>query len=258
MNGERAGRFDVTGRTALVTGSSRGLGLVQARGLAEAGARVVLNGRDPQTVEAARERLASDGLDVHAVPFDVARADQVQDGVRFVEERVGPIDILVNNAGIQYRAPLEDFPEEEWRRILDVNLTGAFLVSRAVVATMKDRGKGKIINICSLQSELGRSTIAPYAAAKGGLRMLTRAMTVDWARYGIQANAIGPGYLVTEMTQPLKDDPEFDRWIRGRTPAGRWGDPRELIGALLFFASPASDFVNGQILYVDGGITAAI
>lgn len=253
-----ADRFDVAGRVALVTGSSRGLGLVEARGLAEAGARVVMNGRDKTRLEAARAALAGEGLDVHAVAFDIARSDQVEAAVSFVEAEVGAIEILVNNAGIQHRAPLEEFPEDQWRRILDVNLTGAFLVSRAVVQRMKERGHGKIINICSLQSELGRATIAPYAATKGGLKMLTRGMTVDWAKYGIQVNGIGPGYLVTEMTQPLKDDPEFDTWICGRTPAGRWGDPDELLGALLFFASPASDFVNGQLLFVDGGITAAI
>jgi len=251
-------RFDVAGKIALVTGSSRGLGYIQAHGLAAAGARVVVNGRDPKTVEDARRRLAGEGFDVHGVAFDIASAEEVATGIRTIEEKVGPIEILVNNAGIQHRAPLEEFPEDAWRRILDVNLTGAFLVSREVVRGMKARGRGKIVNICSLQSDLGRATIAPYAASKGGLKMLTRGMTVDWAKYGIQINGIGPGYLVTEMTQPLKDDPEFDRWICGRTPAGRWGDPDELIGALLFFASPASDFVNGQLLYVDGGITAAI
>ena len=251
-------RFDVAGKLALVTGSSRGLGYIQAHGLAAAGARVVVNGRDPQTVERARSRLADEGFDAHGVAFDIASGDEVAAGIRTIEQDVGPIEILVNNAGIQHRAPLEEFPEDAWRRILDVNLTGAFLVSREVVRGMKERGRGKIVNICSLQSDLGRATIAPYAASKGGLKMLTRGMTVDWAKHGIQINGIGPGYLVTEMTQPLKDDPEFDRWICGRTPAGRWGDPDELIGALLFFASPASDFVNGQLLYVDGGITAAI
>ncbi|MFW6293826.1 MAG: SDR family NAD(P)-dependent oxidoreductase, partial [Spirochaetota bacterium] len=242
-------RFDVAGKIALVTGATRGLGYIQAHGLAAAGARVVVNGRDPKTVEDARRRLADEGFDAHGVAFDIASAEAVAKGIRAIEEDVGPIEILVNNAGIQHRAPLEEFPEDAWRRILDVNLTGAFLVSREVVRGMKARGRGKIVNICSLQSDLGRATIAPYAASKGGLKMLTRGMTVDWAKYGIQINGIGPGYLVTEMTQPLKDDPEFDRWICGRTRAGRWGDPDELIGALLFFASPASDFVNGQLLY---------
>jgi gluconate 5-dehydrogenase len=218
----------------------------------------VLNGRDPARLEQARERMAADGLEVSVAAFDVTQSEQVESAVRSIETDVGPIEILVNNAGVQYRAPLEEFPEEQWRRILDVNLTGAFIVARAAALRMKERGHGKIINICSLQSELGRSTIAPYAASKGGLKMLTRGMSVDWAAYGIQINGIGPGYLVTEMTQSLKDDPEFDRWICGRTPAGRWGDPDELVGALLFFASPASDFVNGQLLFVDGGITAAI
>lgn len=258
MMAAMSNRFDVAGRVALVTGSSRGLGFIQARGLAQAGARVVLNGRNAARLEQAREQMAAEGFEVDAVAFEVADSGQVESAVRSIGEKVGPIDILVNNAGVQHRAPLEEFPEEQWRHIIDVNLTGAFIVSRAVVQGMKERGRGKIINICSLQSDLGRATIAPYAASKGGLKMLTRGMAVDWAKYGIQINGIGPGYLVTEMTQPLKDDPEFDRWICGRTPAGRWGNPDELIGALLFFASSASDFVNGQLLFVDGGITAAI
>lgn len=251
--------FDVKGRIALVTGSSRGLGLILARGLAANGVRVVLNGRNLEQLEKTSKEMKAEGYDIYVSSFDISDAASIHDGIRDIEAKYGPIDILVNNAGIQYRAPLEEFPEEEWRKILDVNLTGAFLVSKAVVSQgMKARGKGKIINICSLQSDLGRSTIAPYAASKGGLKMLTRGMTVDWAKYGIQINSIGPGYFATEMTKPLKDDPAFDAWICGRTPSGRWGDPEELIGALLFFSSAASDFVNGQLLYVDGGITAAI
>ena len=250
--------FTVEGKIALITGSSRGLGLILARGLARAGATVVLNGRDPQRLEEARANLADEGYTVHAYCFDIVDSGAIDTGIQAIETELGPIDILVNNAGIQHRAPLEDFPEEEWRKILDINLTGAFLVSKAVVQGMKKRGRGKIINICSLQSDLGRATIAPYAASKGGLKMLTRGMTVDWAKYGIQINGIGPGYFVTEMTRKLKDDEKFDTWICGRTPAGRWGDPEELIGTLLFFSSSASDFVNGQLMYVDGGITAAI
>ena len=251
--------FDVKDKIALVTGSSRGLGLILARGLAASGARVVLNGRNPEQLEKTYKEMKGEGYDVYVSSFDISDARSIDAGIQDIESSFGPIDILVNNAGIQYRAPLEEFPEDQWRKILDVNLTGAFLVSRAVVSRgMKPRGKGKIINICSLQSDLGRSTIAPYAASKGGLKMLTRGMTVDWAKYGIQINSIGPGYFATEMTKPLKDDPAFDSWICGRTPSGRWGDPAELIGALLFFSSQASDFVNGQLLYVDGGITAAI
>ena len=250
--------FNVKGKTALVTGSSRGLGYILARGLAGAGVRVILNGRNPEQLEKARASLAAKGLETEAVSFDISDSSSIQSGIEEILSRIGDIDILVNNAGVQFRAPLEDFPEDEWRKILDINLTGAFLVSKAVAAGMKERGRGKIINICSLQSDLGRATIAPYAASKGGLKMLTRGMTVDWAKYGIQINGIGPGYFATEMTKPLKDDPKFDAWICGRTPAGRWGDPAELIGTLLFLSSSASDFVNGQLIYVDGGITAAI
>jgi gluconate 5-dehydrogenase len=250
--------FDVKGKIVLITGSSRGLGLILARGLGREGAKVVLNGRDAERLELARKELEAEGFEVYASCFDIVDSSATNEAVKKIEKEIGPIDVLVNNAGIQYRAPLEEFPEEEWRRILDINLTGVFIVSKAVVQGMKARGRGKIINICSLQSDLGRATIAPYAASKGGVKMLTRGMTVDWAKYGIQINGIGPGYFVTKMTQPLKDDEKFDTWICGRTPAGRWGDPEELIGALLFFSSSASDFINGQLLYVDGGITAAI
>ncbi len=250
--------FNVKNKVALVTGSSRGLGLILAEGLAAAGARVVLNGRNPETLETAAKTLAEKGLQVETVLFDVTSAEEIKSAIAWIEGEIGPLDILVNNAGIQHRARLEEFPEEEWRRILDINLTGAFLVAKEAVLHMKERRRGKIINICSLQSELGRATIAPYAASKGGLKMLTRGMTVDWAGYGIQVNGIGPGYFVTELTLALKNDPKFDAWICERTPAGRWGDPKELLGSLLFLSSNASDFVNGQLLFVDGGITAAI
>ncbi len=250
--------FDVTGKIALVTGSSRGLGLVLARGLARAGARVVLNARDRERLEGARRALEAEGFAAAASVFDITDEAAVSRAVSAVEEDVGPIDILVNNAGIQHRAPLEEFPEEQWRKILDVNLTGAFIVSKHVARRMIARRRGKIVNICSLQSELGRKTIAPYAASKGGLKMLTRGMAVDWAQHNIQVNAIGPGYFITEMTKPLAENPEFDKWYRARTPSGRWGDPEELLGALLLFCSPASDFINGQLLFVDGGLSAAI
>jgi len=250
--------FDVKNKVTLVTGSSRGLGLILADGLASAGARVVLNGRNPETLEAAAKSLANKGLAVETALFDVTKAGEIKNSIARIESEIGPLEILVNNAGIQHRAPLEEFPEDEWRKILDINLTGAFLVAKEAVPYMQGRRRGKIINICSLQSELGRATIAPYAASKGGLKMLTRGMCVDWAKYNIQINAIGPGYFVTEMTQKLKDDPDFDTWICGRTPAGRWGNPKELLGALLFFSSRASDFINGQLMFVDGGITAAI
>ena len=250
--------FDLTGRLAVVTGSSRGLGLTLARGLGEAGATVVLNGRDEERLAGAVAALEADGLAASGCAFDVTDAASIDRGVGEIEDRIGPIDILVNNAGIQRRGPLEALDEKAWREVIDTNLTGVFLVSRRVAHGMIERRRGKIVNICSLMSELGRETTANYAASKGGLKMLTRAMAVEWARYNIQANGIGPGYFLTEMTRPLADDPKFDAWIRGRTPAGRWGDPAELVGAAVFLASAASDFVNGQVIYVDGGILAAL
>ena len=250
--------FSLNGTVALVTGSSRGLGLVLARGLAQAGARVVINGRDAGTVDAAVASLVADGLEAIPSVFDITDEAAVTDAVQRIEESVGPIDVLVNNAGIQIRAPLETYRRDDWDQLMGINLTGPFLVAKAVAAHMISRKRGKIINICSLQSELGRKNIAPYAASKGGLRMLTRGMAVDWAPHNIQVNGIGPGYFVTEMTQPLKDNPEFDAWLCGRTPAARWGDPAELVGAAVFLASGASSYVNGHILYVDGGMLAAV
>jgi gluconate 5-dehydrogenase len=242
--------FDLTGRSALVTGSTRGLGLALARALAEAGARVAVNGRSP---EAAAEVAASiDGA--VAAAFDVTDEAAVATAVA----ELGPVDVLVNNAGGGLRKPLLDVSLEEWRSTLDTNLTSAYLVARAVAPGMIERGGGKVVNICSVMSELARETIAPYTAAKGGLKMLTRAMCSEWARHGIQANAIAPGYFETDMTEPLRADAEFDAWLRARVPAGRWGVPDELAGAVVFFASSASDYVNGQILYVDGGLTAVV
>jgi len=242
--------FDLTGRTALVTGSTRGLGLALARALAGAGARVAVNGRSGEACEA-----VAAGIDgAFAAPFDVTDEAAVSAGVA----AAGQIDILVNNAGIQLRGPLEQFSLDEWRRVLDANLTSAFLVARAVAPQMIERGRGKIVNTCSVTSEAGRETIGPYTASKGALKMLTRAMCADWARHGIQANGIGPGYFRTEINTVLQEDPEFDAWLRRRVPAGRWGDPSELGGAVVFLASAASDFVNGQILYVDGGLLAVL
>jgi gluconate 5-dehydrogenase len=249
---------DLKQKTALVTGSSTGLGLVLAEGLAEAGARVVLNGRNAERLEEAVSVFRSKGFDVDSQQFDITDSEDVAKGIAEIQDKYGDIDILVNNAGMQYRKPLEEFPLEAWDRIIQTNLTGAFIVSRAVVQGMISKKRGKIINICSLQAELGRQTIAPYAASKGGLKMLTRAMCVEWAQYNIQVNAIGPGYFATEMTRPLREDAKFDSWLRNRTPAGRWGDPTELVAPLLLFASSGSDFINGQILFVDGGIIAAI
>ncbi len=250
--------FDLTGKTALITGSSQGLGLTLARGLGQAGARIVLNGRNKERLKGAVILLAQEGLDARGCAFDVTNADEIGKKVRFLEEENGPTDILVNNAGIQRRGPLETFEESTWREIVETNLTGVFLITKEVVRGMIARRAGKIINICSLQSELGRSTIAPYAASKGGVKMLTKAMAIEWGKYNIQVNGIGPGYFITEMTRPLAEDPKFDAWLRSRTPAGRWGDPAELIGTTVYLASNASSFVNGQIIYVDGGILSAL
>jgi gluconate 5-dehydrogenase len=250
--------FDLTGRIALVTGSGQGIGLALARGLAAAGATVILNGRDEAKLAAAAETLRSEGAAVATAPFDVTDGVAIAAAVARVQAACGPIDILVNNAGIHRRAPLAEMTEAQFREVIEVDLTSAFLVTRVVVPQMIARQQGKIINICSLMSEVGRPTTGNYAAAKGGLKMLTRAMAVEWAGHNLQVNGIGPGYILTALTQPLADNPEFDRWIRARTPAGRWGRPDELAGTAVFLAAPASDFINGQIIYVDGGLLAAI
>ncbi|MEV7127037.1 SDR family oxidoreductase [Streptomyces sp. NPDC093260] len=248
--------FDIAGRTALVTGSSRGIGLALARGLAQAGCTVVLNGRDADTLAEAAAALPGDR--VHTAAFDVTDGASVAAGIADVEERVGPLDILVNNAGMQLRAPLLDFTEADWHRVVDTNLTSAFLVGREAARRMTARGHGKIVNICSLQSEVVRPGIAPYAAAKGALKMLTKGMCADWGPYGVQVNGLGPGYVETELTRPLVEDEQFSSWVRGRTPAGRWGRTEDLVGGLLFLVSPAADFVSGQVLYVDGGMTSVL
>jgi gluconate 5-dehydrogenase len=250
--------FDLTGRTALITGSSQGLGLGFARGLAEAGAAVVLNGRDVAKLAAAAGRLRAEGWRVETAPFDVNEGAAVEREVARVEKEFGPIDILINNAGIHRRAPLVEMTEAQWREVIDTNLTSAFIVSRVVGPRMIARGAGKIINITSIIGEVARPTIANYAAAKGGLKMLTRSMAVEWAKHGLQVNGIAPGYFVTELNRPLFDNPEFNAWVCKRTPAGRWGQPEELVGAAVFLASRASDFVNGQIIAVDGGTLAAL
>jgi gluconate 5-dehydrogenase len=250
--------FSLAGRTALVTGSSRGIGRVLARGLAEAGATVVLNARSTDALAATADEFAAAGLAARPYVFDVTDEAAILDAVARIEQEVGPLDILVNNAGIQLRKPVADWSVADWHRVIDADLTSAWLVSRAVGLRMIERGSGKIINVCSVQSELGRATIVPYTAAKGGLRMLTRGLCVEWAKHGIQVNGIGPGYFATELTRALVEDPVFDAWLRGRTPAGRWGQPDELVGTAVFLASSASDYVNGQIVYVDGGLLAAV
>jgi len=250
--------FNIKGKIALVTGSSRGLGLVLAKGLGQAGAKLILNGRDKNRLDQTVIKLKNEGFEVYSAPFDITKKEQIIEEVSRIKKEVGSIDILVNNAGIQRRKPLEEFEESVWKEVIETNLTGAFLVTQQVVKGMIKRKTGKIINICSLQSELGRETIAPYAAAKGGLKMLTKAMTVEWAKYNIQINGIGPGYFITEMTKPLAKNKKFDQWLKNRTPAHRWGQPEELIGAVIFLASQASNFVNGQIIYVDGGVLSSI
>jgi len=251
--------FDLAGKTALVTGSSDGLGLAMARGLAAAGAGIVLNGRDERKLAAVAKSFEAEGRRTHARAFDVADEAAVQDAFEHFDAAGVEIDILVNNAGIQFRKPMVDLKTDEWRRVVEIHLTGAFQVGREAAKRMIARGRGgKIINIASLASEVARATISPYVAAKGGIRMLTRSMAAEWAKHDIQANAIGPGYIATEMNRALLDDPKFDAWVKGRTPSGRWGKPEDLIGVTLFLASHASDYVNGQTIYVDGGLLAVI
>lgn len=246
--------FDLSGKRALVTGSSQGIGLSLAEGLAMAGASVVLNGRSADKVAAAAATI--DGASGYA--FDITDSDAVAEGVTAIERDLGPIDILVNNAGIQRRQPLEEFPLEVWQELMRTNVDGMFIVSQAVARAMIRRGRGKIINIASLQSEAARYSIAPYTASKGAVKNLTKGMCTDWARHGLQVNAIGPGYFETSLNQALIDDPEFDAWLKKRTPAERWGKVEELRGACIFLASEASSFVNGQTLYVDGGVLATL
>lgn len=254
----QAGLFQLDGRRALITGSTQGIGLALAYGLARAGATVVLNGRDPQRVAAAAEKMRADGFAAECAAFDVTQQAAVIEAIDRVERECGAIDILINNAGIQRRAPLEDFPSENWDTILTNNVSSVFYVSQAVARHMIPRRRGKIINICSVQSQLGRPTIAPYTASKGAVANLTKGMCADWAKYGIQANGLAPGYFETEMNKALVENEEFSAWLCKRTPAGRWGRVEELNGAAIFLASDASSFVNGQILYVDGGMTACV
>jgi gluconate 5-dehydrogenase len=250
--------FAIPASVALVTGSSAGIGLALAKGLAGAGATIVVNGRDAAKVDAAVEEFAASGAKAHAAAFDVTDPAEVATAVDKIEAEVGPIEILVNNAGIQRRSPLEDFPVETWRELMRANLDSVFFVGQAVARKMIPRKSGKIINIGSVQSELARTNIAPYTASKGAVKMLTKGMATDWGKYGLRCNAIAPGYFRTVLNRALVDDEKFSAWLAGRTPMGRWGDVDELVGAAIFLASDASSFVNGHVLYVDGGITACL
>jgi gluconate 5-dehydrogenase len=251
--------FDLKGKRALITGGTHGLGMAMANGLALAGAELIINGNTPEKMDSALAAYRNAGFKATGYLFDVTDDPAVQKYVDQIETEIGPIDILVNNAGIIKRVPMIDMDPQDFRRIIDVDLVGPFIMSKHVVRRMISRKAGKIINICSMMSELGRNTIAAYAAAKGGLKMLTRNMATEWAKHNIQCNGIGPGYFATSQTAPLRvDGNPFNDFIISRTPAGRWGDPDDLMGAAIFLASKASDFVNGQILYVDGGLLATI
>ena len=251
-------KFDLSGRIALVTGSSAGIGFALARGLAQAGAAIILNARSLDKLDQAARQLREEGATIYTAPFDVTAGDAVTAAIKRIEEDIGAIDILVNNAGMQRRAPLEQFPEAQWHELMRTNVDSVFLVGQAVARHMITRRRGKIINICSVQSELGRPHIAPYTASKGAVKMLTKGMAIDWGPYGIQVNGLGPGYFKTELTDALVKNEEFSTWLIGRTPSRRWGDVEDLVGSAIFLASAASDFVNGHILYVDGGVTATL
>jgi gluconate 5-dehydrogenase len=250
--------FDLSGRTALVTGSSRGLGRAIVEGLAKAGARIIVNGVDPARVETAVAEMRAAGHAADGVAFDVTDEAAVVEAFAGFDAAGTAIDILINNAGIQLRKPLVELSSAEWRKVVETNLTSAFIIGREAAKRMIPRKRGKIVNIGSLASELARPTIAPYTAAKGGIKNLTRSMAVEWASSGIQANAIGPGYMLTDMNEALVKNPDFNNWLMSRIPSKRWGRPDELVGAAVFLASSASDYVNGQIIYVDGGMLAAM
>lgn len=250
--------FDLSGRIALITGGGSGLGNAIAHGLARAGATVILNGRRRDKLEEAVGALRDADLSAGFAAFDVTDSTAVNTGIATAVAAHGPIDILVNNAGMQHRQPIEDFTDAEWQRMMDTNLNAAFFVARAVIPSMKARRAGKIINICSILSFVSRPSIVPYAVTKGGLAMFTKGLAVELAPHNIQVNAIGPGFYKTEMNTTLFTNPEFDAWVCKRTPAERWGEPDELAGAAVFLASGASNYVNGQILCVDGGFTSSM
>lgn len=251
--------FSLEGKTALVTGATHGLGMAMAIGLAEAGANVVVNGHTPSKMQKALEAYEQKGISVSGYLFDVTKEELVKSAISQIEEEQGPIDILINNAGIIKRERLENMEVDDFREVINVDLISPFIMAKHVIKGMMNRKQGKIINICSMMSELGRDTVGAYAAAKGGLKMLTQNMATEWARYNVQVNGIGPGYFATDQTAPIRvDGHPLHEFILNRTPAGKWGSPDQLQGAAVFLASAASDFVNGQILYVDGGILATI
>ncbi len=250
--------FDLTGRTALVTGSSRGLGRAMLEGLAEAGATVIVNGVNKERVSTTAAELRAKGHKVHEAAFDVTDDASVVAAFNQFDAEGIDVDILINNAGIQLRKPMVEMSTEEWNKVIDTNLTSAFVTGREAAKRMIPRGYGKVINIGSLTSEVARATVAPYTAAKGGIKLLTRSMAAEWAAAGIQANAIGPGYMITEMNKALLENEAFDSWVKSRTPSARWGRPEELVGTAVYLASAASDYVNGQIIYVDGGMLAVL
>lgn len=251
--------FDLTGKRALITGASHGLGMSMAMGLAKAGAEIIINGTSAEKLELAIKEYAENGIKALGFAFDVTNEGVVTANIERIENEVGPIDILVNNAGIIKRIPVVDMELSDWEQVLNIDLTGPFIMSKAVGKHMIKRNSGKIINICSLMSEVGRDTVSAYAASKGGLKMLTKSLATEWAKFNIQVNGIGPGYFATEQTAPIRTGGNpFNDFIISRTPAARWGDPDDLQGATIFLASRASDFVNGHILYVDGGILATL
>jgi gluconate 5-dehydrogenase len=250
--------FDLTGRTALITGSSRGLGRAMAEGMAAAGAAIVLNGSNVEAVAKTAAEMRVAGYTVHEAPFDVTDEAAIVAAFNRLDAAGVAVDILVNNAGVQFRKPIVELDTADWKRVIDINLTAAFITAREAAKRMIPRGRGKIINIGSLMSDAARATVAPYTAAKGGIKMLTRTMTAEWAVHNIQANTIGPGYMLTEMNEALVANEQFNTWVIGRVPAKRWGKPEELVGTAIFLASSASDYVSGQMIYVDGGMLSVL
>ncbi|WP_271784028.1 gluconate 5-dehydrogenase [Aquimarina algiphila] len=252
--------FDISGKIALVTGSTHGLGMAMAKGLGQAGATIIVNGNSSQEkIDNAVTEYKNEGIHAIGYKFDVSNEQEVISSIKKIETEIGYIDILINNAGIIKRTPLIDMEVDDFKQVINIDLVSPFIVSKHVVRGMIERKQGKIINICSMMTELGRNTVGAYAAAKGGLKMLTKNMATEWAKYNIQVNGIGPGYFATSQTAPIRvDGHPFNDFIVGRTPAAKWGDPSDLAGAAIFLSSKASDFVNGHILYVDGGILATI